>query len=98
MELGSTETDPEGKFENPYRYESFRQAEGVVQPEVVLVLQVARRQAKDELEPVHMHEEPRPVHPLVSIDVVLSAAMDAEPSEFARCATQTFNCRPSTPK
>lgn len=31
QELGRTETDPEGKFEIPYRYESFRQAEGVVQ-------------------------------------------------------------------
>jgi hypothetical protein len=44
---------------------------------VDLVLQVARRQANDELEPVHMHEEPRPVPPLVSIDFVLPAAMDA---------------------
>ena len=31
QELGHTETDPDGKFEIPYRYESFRQAEGVVQ-------------------------------------------------------------------
>jgi hypothetical protein len=30
LELGSTETDPEGKFEIPYRYETFRQAEGVI--------------------------------------------------------------------
>jgi len=96
LELGSTETDPEGKFEIPYRYESFRQAEGVVQPEVVLVLQVARRQANDELETVHVHEEPRPVPPLVSIDAVLPAAMDAEPREFDRCATQTFDSRPAT--
>jgi hypothetical protein len=59
QELGRTETDPEGKFAIPYRYESFRQAEGVVQPEVDLVLQVARRQANDELEPIHVHEEPR---------------------------------------
>jgi hypothetical protein len=70
----------------------------VVQPEVDLVLQVARRQACDELEPVHLHEEPRPVPPLVSIDVVLPAAMDAEPSEFDRCATKTFDCRPASPK
>lgn len=95
LELGSTETDPEGKFEIPYRYESFRQAEGVVQPEVVLVLQVARRQANDELEPVHMHEETRPVPPLVSIDFVLPATMHTESIEFDRCATQTFDCRPA---
>jgi hypothetical protein len=31
QEQGRTETDPEGKFEIRYRYESFRQAEGVVQ-------------------------------------------------------------------
>ena len=31
QELGRTETDPEGKFEIPCRYESFREAEGVVQ-------------------------------------------------------------------
>ena len=31
QELGRTETDPEGKFEIPYRYEPFREAEGVVQ-------------------------------------------------------------------
>ena len=53
QELGRAETDPEGKFEIPNRYESFRKAEGVVQPEVDLVLQVPRRQANDELEPRH---------------------------------------------
>ena len=31
QELGRIETDPEGKFEIPCRYESFREAEGVVQ-------------------------------------------------------------------
>ena len=31
QELGRTETDPEGKFEIPYRYESFREAKGVIQ-------------------------------------------------------------------
>jgi hypothetical protein len=31
QELGRTKTDPEGKFEIPYRYESFREAEGVIQ-------------------------------------------------------------------
>ena len=31
QEQGRTETDPEGKFEIPYRYESFREAKGVVQ-------------------------------------------------------------------
>jgi hypothetical protein len=77
QEHGRTETDPEDKFTIPYRYESFRQAEGLVQPDVDLVLLITRRQANDELEPVHVHEEPRPVHPLVSIEVVLSAMMDA---------------------
>ena len=95
QEHGCTETEPDGKFEIPYRYESFREAEGVVLPEEDLVLQVARRQANDELEPVHVHEEPRPVPPVVIIDFVLPAAMDADPSEFDRCATQTFNCRPA---
>ncbi len=31
QEQGHTETDPEDRFEIPYRYESFREAEGVVQ-------------------------------------------------------------------
>lgn len=98
QEHGRTETDPEGKFEIPYRYESFCQAEGLVQPEVDLVLKVARRQAYDEVEPIHVHEEPKPVPPVVSINAVLSAAMDADPSEFDRCATQTFHCRPAAPQ
>ena len=31
QEQGRTETDPEGKYEIPYRYESLREAEGVIQ-------------------------------------------------------------------
>jgi hypothetical protein len=31
QELGRAETDPEGKYEIPYRYQSHREAEGVIQ-------------------------------------------------------------------
>ncbi len=31
QELGRVETDPEGKYEIPYRYQSHREAEGVIQ-------------------------------------------------------------------
>lgn len=72
QELGRAETNGEGQFEIPYRYESFRQAEGVVQPEVNLVLQVARRLENETLEPIHVHEEPKPVPPAANIDVAPS--------------------------
>ena len=36
QELGRAESNAQGGFEIPYRYESFRQAEGNVQPEVDL--------------------------------------------------------------
>lgn len=84
QELGRAATDPLGKFEIPYRYESFRQAEGVVKPEVDLVLQVARRLENDGLEPIHVHEEPKPVPPVASIEIVLPAVTEPGPTEFER--------------
>jgi hypothetical protein len=70
QELGRAETNGEGQFEIPYRYESFRRAEGIVQPEVDLVLQVARRLENYALELFHMQEEPKPPAPAASVNAV----------------------------
>jgi hypothetical protein len=84
QELGRAQTNVEGRFEIPYRYESFRQAEGIVQPEVDLVLQVARQIENDALEPIHVHEEPKPVPPVASVEIVLPVVAEPGPTEFER--------------
>lgn len=90
QELGRAQTNAQGRFEIPYRYECFRQAEGVVLPEVDLVLQVARRTESDALETIHVHEEPKPVPPVASVDVVVPAVTEAGLTEFER-ATALIN-------
>jgi len=84
QELGRTETDTDGLFVIRYAYESYRQAEGKVQPELDLVLQVARRLDNEDLEPLFTQEEQRPVPPVATVDVVIPAPPESQPSEFER--------------
>jgi hypothetical protein len=67
--LGCAASNAKGRFEIPYRYESFREAERIVQPEVDLVLLAARQLANDALKPFHVHAEPKPVQPASCVDV-----------------------------
>ncbi len=90
QELGRALTTEDGVFEIEYSYESFRQAEGKVQPELDLVLQIMRRADGEALEPLHVHEEPRPVPPVVTVDVVIPTPTEPQPSEFQRVSTLTL--------
>lgn len=81
QELGRAASNAKGRFKIPYRYETLREAEGIIQKEVDLVLQVARRLANNALELFHMQEEPKLVSPAESVDALLPVLSESRADE-----------------